>query len=152
MGAVYFYHLTERRLDAVLPPLLDKARAALGRVVVRGPDRAMLERLDVALWQGDGFLPHGLDGGPHYASQPVLLTDSRDTTAPCLMSVGGAEITATEVEAASRACILFDGLDEAAVIAARKQWKTLTGAGVEAQYWADEGGWVKKAESRGSTT
>lgn len=146
MGVVYFYHLTERRLEAVLPPLLEKARAAHGRVVVRGPDRAVLDRLDLTLWQGDGFLPHGVAGGPHDAQQPVLLT-AGDETAACLMSVGGAEVAVEEVETLERTCILFDGLDEAAVAKARDQWRKITAAGVPAQYWADEGGWVKKAES-----
>ena len=146
MGAVFFYHLTERRLEQVLPPLLDKARGAFGRVVVRGRDTKEIERLDLALWQGDGFLPHGQAGGPHDADQPVLLTTGEET-APCLMSIGGAEIAAAEAENSARVCILFDGHDAAAVQKARLQWKAMTGAGLAAQYWADEGGWVKKAES-----
>jgi DNA polymerase-3 subunit chi len=43
--------------------------------------------------------------------------------------------------------ILFDGSDTAAVAQARGQWRLLTGAGVGAKYWAQEGGrWVMKAE------
>ena len=64
------------------------------------------------------------------------------------MSVGGAEVTAAEVSAAERVCILFDGHDEGALNHARGQWKTLTKEGCHAQYWAQEDGrWTKKAES-----
>ena len=150
MGAAYFYHLTERPLEATLPVLIGKALQAGWRVAVRGRDPALLDRLDRQLWQGDGFLPHGMAGGPHDAEQPVLLTTgAADNRAACLMSVGGADVSAEEVTSGERVCILFDGADEAAVEHARNQWKSLTGAGVAAQYWAEEGGrWVMKAESK----
>ena len=149
MGAAYFYHLTERPLEATLPVLLGKALEAGWRVEVRGREAAMLDRLDRQLWRGEGFLPHGLAGGPHDAEQPVLLTAGQGGNgATCLMSVGGAEVSAKETGALERVCILFDGGDPAAVETARSQWRTLTEAGVAAQYWAEEGGrWVKKAES-----
>ena len=152
MGAAYFYHLTRRPLEAALPLLLDKALAAGWRVAVRGVDAARLDRLDARLWLGpeDGFLPHGRAGGPHDAEQPVLLTT--DTACPngavCVMAVDGATVTAAEVQAMERACILFDGNDEAALSAARAQWKALTGAGCAAQYWSETSGkWEKKAEA-----
>ena len=149
MGAAYFYHLTEKPLEATLPVLLGKALQAGWRVEVRGRDTAALDRLDRNLWQGDGFLPHGLAGGPHDAAQPVLLTTGRGgNEATCVMSVDGAEVSAEEVTALERVCILFNAADGAAVETARSQWRALTEAGVAAQYWAEEGGrWVKKAES-----
>lgn len=149
MGAAYFYHLTERPLEATLPVLLGKALQAGWRVEVRGTDMAMLERLDAHLWQGDGFLPHGMAGGPHDAEQPVLLTTGAGgNDATCVMSVDGAEVSVEEVGALQRACVLFNAADAAAVETARGQWRRLTEAGVAAQYWAEEGGrWVKKAES-----
>lgn len=152
MGAAYFYHLTEKPLEATLPVLLGKALQAGWRVEVRGRDEKTLERLDAQLWLGDGFLPHGMAGGPHDAEQPVLLTTSSGGNgATCVMSVEGAEVTAGEVAALERTCILFTAADAAAVETARAQWRTLTEAGAVAQYWAEEGGrWVKKAESGGA--
>ncbi|MBV2361344.1 DNA polymerase III subunit chi [Thalassococcus sp. CAU 1522] len=151
MGAVFFYHLTRKPLEATLPLLLGKALEAGWRVAVRGPDRAHLETLDEQLWLGpeDGFLPHGLSGGPHDARQPVLLTQADATNDPsCLMAIDGAEVSAAEVAAMQRVCILFDGHDDAAVQAARGQWKALTDAGCAAQYWSEESGrWEKKAEA-----
>jgi DNA polymerase-3 subunit chi len=147
MGAAYFYHLTETPMDRTLPMLLGKATEAGWRVLVRGNDPALLERMDQLLWQ-DGFMPHGLAGGPHDAEQPILFGAGVPATGfDCVMSIAGAEVTADEINAAERTCILFDGYDEAALNFARGQWKTLTDAGCTAQYWAQEDGrWLKKAE------
>ncbi len=152
MGAAYFYHLTGRPLEETLPVLLDKARGAGWRIAVRGGDPDRLAWLDDQLWKGaaDSFLPHGMAGGPHDALQPILLTASSEAAndPACVMTVDGAAISAEEVGRLERVCILFDGLDPAAVQQARVQWKTLTGAGCSAQYWSEESGkWQKKAES-----
>jgi DNA polymerase-3 subunit chi len=152
LGEVFFYHLTRAPLEVTLRVLLEKSLAAGWRVAVRGRSAAMLERLDAQLWLGaeDGFLPHGRAGGAHDADQPVLLvTGAEAANRPdCLVSVEGAEITATEAAAASRAMILFHGHDEAAVQVARGQWKALTAAGAKAKYWSEaEGRWEMKAES-----
>jgi DNA polymerase-3 subunit chi len=152
MGAVYFYHLTQRPLEHTLPVLLGKARQAGWAIAVRGVDQGRLQWLDEQLWQGpdDGFLPHGLAGGPHDALQPVLLTTQHEAAngARCVMAIDGADVTPEEVSALDRVCILFDGTDMQAVDHARGQWRALTGAGCAAQYWSEESGrWEKKADS-----
>ncbi|MEM7752779.1 MAG: DNA polymerase III subunit chi [Pseudomonadota bacterium] len=151
MGAAFFYHLTEKPLEATLPVLLGKALQAGWRIEVRGTDEGALNRIDTQLWQGDGFLPHGLAGGPHDADQPVLLTTGKGgNAAACMMAIDGATVAAEEVTALERVCILFNGADPTAVEVARGLWRSLTEAGVTAQYWAEEAGrWLKKAESGG---
>ncbi|WP_460273663.1 DNA polymerase III subunit chi [Celeribacter sp. ULVN23_4] len=150
MGAVYFYHLTQAPLVETLGTLAEKSLQAGWRVEVRGRSEQMLQALDQALWLREGFLPHGVAGGPHDAAQPILFTTGHGgNAASCVMSVGGADLTAEEIAALDRACILFDGYDPDAVQHARVQWKTLTDAGAEAQYWSEESGrWEKKAESK----
>ncbi len=155
MGAVFFYHLTRRPLEAVLPDLLTRSIGRGWDVVVRGNDARRMEWLDQRLWLGpdEGFLPHGLAGGPHDCLQPVLLTTGRETPngAECLMTIDGADLSAEEVFALERSCILFDGNDAVAVDRARSQWKSLTGAGCEAQYWSEESGrWEMKAQAGAS--
>jgi len=152
MGAAYFYHLTQRPLEVTLPLLLGKALQAGWRVAVRGRDPGRMTWLDQKLWLGpeDGFLPHGLAGGPHDADQPVLLTTGAEQPngAMCVMAVDGAEVAPDEVQALERVCILFDGNDADAVTIARGQWKALTAAGCSAQYWSEASGkWEKKAEA-----
>ncbi|MCP3970328.1 MAG: DNA polymerase III subunit chi [Rhodobacteraceae bacterium] len=151
MGAVFFYHLTRQPLEATLPTLLGKALQAGWRVAVRGTAEQRMDWLDDKLWLGpdEQFLPHGRSGGPHDAEQPVLLTTAPECPngAACLMAVDGSTVTADEVQALERVCILFDGNDPSAVEVARGQWKALTGGGCAAQYWSQESGaWQKKAE------
>lgn len=154
MGAAFFYHLTRSPVEETLPMLLDKSRQAGWRILIRGRDENRLRWLDERLWltSEEGFLPHGLAGGPHDALQPVLLggegVSSEGFT--CLMSIDGADLTAEEVQASERACILFDGTDPDAVAHARVQWKALTDAGCAAKYWSQEDGpWAMKAEAGG---
>lgn len=150
MGAAMFYQLGVRPLEAALPALVKKALSAGWRVAIRGTDRTRLDRLDRVLWHGEGFLPHGIAGGPHDADQPVLLTmDEATNGARCLMAVDGAEVKAGDAAGMERVCVIFDGSDPVTLETARRQWREMTEAGVPAQYWAEEDGrWVKKAESK----
>ncbi|MCK0166079.1 DNA polymerase III subunit chi [Jannaschia sp. S6380] len=149
MGEVYFYHLTRDPVERTLATLLGRCLEQEWRVAVRGTDRDRLVRFDDALWQGPptSFLAHGLAGGPDDTRQPILLTAGAATNEPqCLMAVDGALVAPTEVREMRRCCILFDGLDAAAVQAARLQWKSLTDAGCAARYWSEESGkWAEKA-------
>lgn len=152
MSSVFFYHLTRQPLEVTLPLLLEKSLQAGWRVAVRGPDAARLDWLDEKLWLGreDGFLPHGRAGGPHDALQPILLTtDKAAANHPaCVMAIDGATLDPEDMARLERGCLLFDGNDPTAVEAARGQWRSLTAAGVPAQYWSEESGrWQKKAEA-----
>lgn len=149
MGNALFYHLSRSPAESLLPILIGKSLEAGWRVELRGTDPARLDFLDRQLWLGEGFLPHGLAGGPHDSRQPVLLTlagqQRASNDATCLIALDGAEVAAAEVEALHRACIIFDGGDAAAVARARDQWRALTGAGAAAEYWAeDEGRWQRR--------
>ena len=151
MAGVYFYRLTQSPLEVALSRLLTRALATGWRVAVRGRDAGRMAWLDERLWLGaeDGFLPHGIEGGPQDADQPVLLT-TRPQVPPgvaCLMSVDGAGVSVAEATALQRVCILFDGNDPAALTLARQQWCDVTAAGLGAQYWSEDGGrWEKKQE------
>lgn len=92
MGAALFYHLTRSAPETLLPVLIGKSLDAGWRVELRGRSAGTLAALDQRLWQGEGFLPHGLAGGPHDARQPVLLTlpDQPATNLPaCLIAIEG---------------------------------------------------------------
>ena len=152
MGKAMFYHLTRRPMEVTLTMLLGKARQAGWRVLVRGRAADRMVWLDEQLWQGpeDGFLPHGLAGGPHDALQPVLLgVEGAGGNQPhCVMSIDGAAVTAQEVAELDRVCVLFDGNAPDAVETARSQWRVLKEAGAAAEYWSEESGsWEKKAQT-----
>ncbi|MBW7055145.1 DNA polymerase III subunit chi [Paracoccus bogoriensis] len=148
MGKALFYHLTRSPAEDLLPQLLSRALAAGWRVELRAMSPARLERLDLHLWQGDGFLPHGLAGGPHNDRQPVLLTlpHQQATNAPsCLMTLDGPPLDPAQIARLNRTCILFDGSDTTAVNTARDQWRQLSAAGIAAEYWSEESGrWERK--------
>ncbi len=110
-----FYHLTRSSAEDTLRLLLPRALGQGWRVMLRGTDRVRLEALDLALWRvpEEGFLPHGMEGGPHDAVQPVLLgTGAIGNGAQALMLLDGAETQAAEAAPLERVWILFDGLDE----------------------------------------
>ncbi|GAB4265865.1 MAG: DNA polymerase III subunit chi [Pararhodobacter sp.] len=153
MAVAKFYHLTRDPVEALLPQLIGKAQEIGLNVAVRGTDKARMEALDRRLWLGEGFLPHGLAGGPHDAAQPCLMTwDARPApdlpNAPrCLVTLDGAPVAPEEALALDRLCVVFDGTDETAVATARSQWRALTGAGVAAEYWSRESGrWECRAK------
>ncbi|WP_435167876.1 DNA polymerase III subunit chi [Falsirhodobacter sp. 1013] len=149
-----FYHLSHSSTEDTAFTLLTRALGQGWRVMVRGDD-GTLARLDEALWtlSDDSFLPHGREGGPHDAAQPVLLgTGAIGNGANCLMVVGNAPFDPEEAAPLDRLWVLFDGLDDRALARARDQWRAVVGAGVTAQYWSEEGGrWEKKAERSASS-
>ena len=134
--------------------LLGKARAAGWRVMVRGAATERMAWLDEKLWLGDeqSFLPHGMEGGPHDALQPVLLgvAEAAPEGINCLIAVDGATVSSEETQRLDRVCVLFDGNDADALDKARGQWKALSDAKVVAEYWSEEtGAWQMKASSEG---
>ena len=152
MAEVRFYHLTELPLERALPPMLERTLQRGQRAVVRGTDPARLAALDRQLWtySDASFLPHGADGDPDPARQPVWLTTAAAVPngAEALFLVDGAEAAPEEMARMEVTAVLFDGHDPGAVEAARGQWRAVTAAGLAAIYWAQEGGrWVKRAEA-----
>lgn len=151
-----FYHLTQSTPQATMATILPRALSAGWQVMLRGTDQTALDALDTALWlhPDDGFLPHGLAGGPHDADQPILLgTGLIGNAAQGLMLVDGAVTTPEEAAGLERVWVLFDGADEAALAGARRLWTALTGAGLAAQYWSEEAGrWEKKTEKAARPT
>ena len=146
-----FYQLTRSPREQVMAMLLTRALAQGWRVELRAdPSGGPLAQIDERLWRGTAvdFLPHGIEGGDHDALQPVLITNTPpDPSAgrfDAVMAVSGAQVTAADCLGRQRLWILFDGNDTAALDHARAQWKTLTGEGVEGQYWSEaEGSWKR---------
>ena len=147
--AVYFYHLTRSPLERALPALLTRALGQGWRVALRAPEDR-LEELDEMLWRvpEDGFLPHGREGSGRDARNPVLLGAGGPGDRDCLVAACGAGVEADEVAGLQRAMLVFDGTSVPELQAARARWREITEAGVEAQYWSEEGGkWELKARS-----
>jgi DNA polymerase-3 subunit chi len=144
---VRFHHLERRRVDQALPGLLEQALGEGRRVVLRASDE-MVGALNERLWAYDdaSFLPHGGAGDGDPMSQPIFLTveAGNPNAATLLVKLSGAEAAPTD-EAFDRVILLFDGRDEAALSAARGEWRRLKDEGRAISYWreSDEGGWER---------
>lgn len=149
MTDILFYQLLDKRLDEVLPDLLEKCLARGWRTIVQGGSNERIEALDNALWtyRDDSFLPHGTAADGNAEAQPVLLTTDADNPnrASVRFLIDGASIE--DAAAYERVVYLFDGNDPDALAAARARWKTEKAAGHAITYWAQDetGRWVKKA-------
>lgn len=155
MTEVWFYHLQRQPLEAALPNLLERSLARGWRAVVQAASERRLAELDELLWSyaPESFLPHGTQQDGEGETQPIFLTTGTDNPncADVRFFVENAEMAPVLADAetapAQRAMLLFDGADEAAVAAARAQWKQLRDAGYALSYWrqSDEGKWEKQA-------
>jgi DNA polymerase III subunit chi len=156
MGVAMFYHLTRSTAEDTVTSLLGRAVGLGWRIMIRGRDSARLDRLDAHLWlhPENSFLPHARAGGADDANHPVLLGDGPITNAAtAMMLLDGAEVSLDEAQTLTRVWLIFDGEDQAALTAARAQWKTLTDAGIAAQYWSEETGkWQMKIEKQAAPT
>ncbi|MEL6281689.1 MAG: DNA polymerase III subunit chi [Pseudomonadota bacterium] len=154
MGEAIFYHLTMRPLEAALPELLEKTLERGWRAVVRCGSVERVGALDKLLWtyRDESFLPHGVAGDGPAERQPIYLTAGPELpNAPQLLFlVDGADASPEEMASFERCCLMFDGNDPAMVAKAREAWKSATGGGLPAVYWAqdDRGRWVKKTEAK----
>jgi DNA polymerase-3 subunit chi len=147
MAELWFYHLERSELERALPPLLDKCLQRGWRALVRAGSQERIEALDDALWtwRDESFIPHAREGEP--ARQPVWLTTEggNPNGAQALFLVDGAE--PGDLSGFERACLVFDGRDEAALESARSRWKPAKEAGIVASYWRESaaGKWEKQA-------
>lgn len=151
MGVVMFYHLTRSSAEETVANLANRAMAQGWRLMARAASRDALDRLDGWLWlhPEDGFLPHGVEGGPQDADQPLLLGQGAAVNgAKGVFLLGALPVDPAEARAMERTWLMFEAADEAQLAAARQQWKAVTAAGLPAQYWSEESGrWQMKAES-----
>ena len=149
MAELWFYHLERTELERALPPLLEKCLQRGWRALVRGGLAERLDALDASLWtfRDDSFVPHARDGVGEAARQPVLLTtdEGNPNGAQALFLIDGAE--PGDLGGFERACLIFDGRDEAALETARLRWKASKDAGIAASYWRENaaGKWEKQA-------
>jgi DNA polymerase III subunit chi len=148
---ISFYHLTRQPLDAVLPKLLEKAHGAGHRILLRAPSAERMAALDTLLWiyDPDSFLPHGRADAEHPDLQPILLTTGRENlnAASHLCTVDA--LVPEDAAAFTRCLYLFDGQDDAQLVAARTAWKRFKDAGFHVTYWQqnDRAGWTKASEA-----
>jgi len=146
---VLFYHLQNKSLEEVLPPLLEKSLARGWRVVVQSTSEERAEALDAHLWTytEDSFLPHATWQAADAAEQPILLSIDADNPngAQVRFLVDNAALPA-DGESYERMVLVFNGDDGEALAAARAAWTDCKARGFAATYWQtdERGRWQKK--------
>ncbi|MEQ8388261.1 MAG: DNA polymerase III subunit chi [Alphaproteobacteria bacterium] len=151
MTDIGFYHLLVSPLERALPRLLEKMLEAGGRAVILAGSEERVKFLNAHLWTYDpkSFLPHGAAEDGEAARQPIYLTteDENPNTASVLFLLDG--MNSDRLATYARCLDLFDGRDEAAVVAARERWRAATAAGHGLTYWrqTEGGGWEKQASA-----
>ena len=143
-----FYHLTRTGPDEALPKLLGRTLAAGQRALVLCGSEERVAALDTALWLSadPDWLPHGSKAAGQAPMQPIWL--ATDDTAPngarFLFLLDDAQTA--RADTFERVFDLFDGRDEAAVVAARQRWKAAKQGGHTLTYWQQTArGWERKA-------
>ena len=148
MSEVFFYHLTQTRLETALPKILERALSTDWSVELRIGMEADINAVSDAIWKGpdDSFLPNCLADNDKLQEHPIVLCTSplaefRD----CLVVINQAELQKNELENFKRICFLFDSKNELELKNAREVWKSLSDAGLKTSYWAEDNGkWTKK--------
>ena len=146
---IWFYHLERQSSDEALPLLLEKCLERKWRALVRLDSYEEIERLDAHLWvyRPDSFMPHGASTGSDAARLPVLLTADAENrnNAQVQFVLGACDVD--NVEAFERSVVLFNGMVEEELAAARETWKRVKAEGAQVSYWRqnERGQWAKKA-------
>lgn len=151
MPEVLFYHLQGGvSVDAVLPRLLERCLERGWRVVIEAGSEERVGALDAHLWtyREDSFLPHGTGREREHAEQPILIVVGQENPngANVRFLLEGAGL-ADDASSYERLVVLFDGEDEDALAAARREWQEAKRRGFDATYWQQDqrGRWERKA-------
>ncbi len=152
MGEIHFYHLECQPLQRVLPTLLKKALERDWRVVVQAGSDERVEWLSNELWtfSDDSFLPHGTVRDGHGERQPVWITAGDDSPNGAQLRIYLDGVPIVLDERLERIIYLFDARDEAALQAARGEWRRTLSLGQQPVYWREDeqGRWSRMGESR----
>jgi len=157
MATINFYHAqgeTPAAVDALLPPLLEKAIQAGAHILLVTPTAARRQRVDEALWTyaDAAFLPHATVDDARPEAQPVLLATAEDDMGahlngrlPVLLAGAESALEGALQTSPEKLFYLFSAAP-ADVERARALWKTLKKQeGHTLTYWQKtDSGWSKK--------
>ena len=149
MTEIRFYHLQNMPLERALPGILTQAHKRGMRSVVKFTSAETRDAMDSHLWSfhPDSFLPHSVNDTPH--EQPIWLTidDENPNKASLLILTESSD--SNPIDDYTLCCHIFDGMNDAALAHARKNWKTFKDKGYALKYYQqnDRGGWDEKASS-----
>jgi len=93
------FYLLDRpglELEAVLRTLVKKARSAGFKISIITRDADQAEKLDEALWQGTGFLPHEILCSRTTAASPISLALTAEKLEPLVINLSSQPVNTFE--------------------------------------------------------
>jgi len=148
VAEILFYHLERQTLEEVLPVLLEKTLQRGWRAVVQVSETSTRDHLDRHLWvyRKESFLPHAAVKDDFAARQPIWLTVGTDNPNGASVRFVAERAEPPDVASYERVVLLFSADDDAAVAAARAQWRPFKAAGHACTYWrqSSNGNWERK--------
>jgi DNA polymerase III subunit chi len=149
MAEVSFYHFERKSVDAELPGLLQRGLDRGVRMAVIAPSMERVKELSQKIWGHDdtAFIPHGFEGEPNAEAQLVCLSSNDQPVNGSAFRYYVDGIAPETLDGLERANILFSGLDETAVEAARGLWRRFKAEGATIKYWKqdEDGRWKDQA-------
>ncbi len=148
MVEVYFYHLDQKPLSAILPDLVQRGLSRGLRMAIETSAIENVQRLTDLLWscEDTAFIPHGYGVDPS-ALQPLWLAANADNpnAATYRFYVDGA--LPEGLDGITRAIIMIDSTSEEAIVNARNEWKKRKAEGLTVSYWKqnERGTWMNLA-------
>ncbi|RCL02818.1 MAG: DNA polymerase III subunit chi [Candidatus Tokpelaia sp. JSC188] len=137
MSEIFFYHLTESKLDDTLPGLVEHSLQRGWRVVIQFATEERRNAIDALLWNWSdiSFIAHGSNLDKLQEEQPVFLTTSTDNpnVSQVRFCVEGTQCH--DPENYDRLVIMFDGHDIGQLARARQDWGFLKNKGHMLTCW-----------------
>jgi DNA polymerase-3 subunit chi len=148
MTEIRFYHLRRDTADRAVPELVSKALEYGHRILLKLPDTSRRQHYDDWLWRyrADSFIPHGQDGDPHAAAQPVWLStsDEAPNAASMALVVEGADLP--PLDKFKLLCLVFGSENPEELERSRALWRSLKEKNISnLTYWQQQenGSWAK---------
>jgi len=142
MAEIYFYHLEQVPLTAILPDLLRRGLDRGLRMALETSVPENVEKLSATLWglEDVAFMPHGF-GDDVSESQPIWISADRENRNQAVFRFFIDGALPGEIGTLERALIMIDSNSEEALVNARSEWKKRKAEGHEVKYWKrDENG------------
>ena len=142
MAEIYFYHLEQTPLSAILPDLLRRGLSRGLRMAVETSAPENLEKISAMLWGTEdvSFLPHGY-ADDVAETQPIWLSADVENRNQAVFKFYVDGALPAELDDLQRALIMIDSNSEEALISARSEWKKRKSEGHDVKYYKrDENG------------
>ncbi|MBB5073626.1 DNA polymerase-3 subunit chi [Bartonella callosciuri] len=145
---ILFYHLTQSRLEDILPTLVERALARFGKVTIQCVSKEKRDAIDTRLWvyADEAFIGHGTECDQYPNFQPVFLTTGQENPNDSKIRFLIEGAVCSDINVYNRLVVIFDGRSDEQLNLARAQWKKYKMENHNLTYWqqTEDRGWEKQ--------